>query len=118
MVCPSGGKTGSGADPPLVVGIGSIGAALAVARSLAGLKPVGVRYSLSVGQGLIKIALGAITAVLGIIILSAAETNIGFLGSQEGLLATAVVFGYSQQLFTKLIDQQATDLENAASGTG
>lgn len=117
MVCPSGSKTASGADLPLVLGIGGIGAALAVARSLAGLKPVGVRYSLSVGQGLVKIAFGAITAMLGIIILST-ETNIGFLGSQQGLLTTAVVFGYSQQLFTKLIDQQATDLTEAASGTG
>jgi hypothetical protein len=43
------------------------------------------------------------------------QTNIGFLGSQVGLLTTAVVFGYSQQLFTKVIDQQASDLLKAAS---
>jgi hypothetical protein len=100
-----------------VLGIGGVGAALAVARNLAGLKPTGVRYSLSVGQGPIKIAFGAITAMLGIIILST-QTNVGFLASQEGLLTAAVVFGYSQQLFTKLIDQQATDLQKAASSTG
>ena len=114
--CPSGGHTASAADLPLVLGIGIIGAALAVARNLAGLKPTGVRFSLSVGQGLIKIAFGAITAMLGIIILST-QTNVGFLGTQEGLLTAAVVFGYSQQLFTKLIDQQATDLQKAASST-
>ena len=76
-----------------------------------------MRYSLSVGQGMVKIAFGAITAMLGIIILST-QTNIGFLGSQVGLLTTAVVFGYSQQLFTKMIDQQATDLMKAASSMG
>ncbi len=116
-ICPSGGGTASTADLPLVLGIGGIGAALAVARNLAGLKPAGVRYSLSVGQGMVKIAFGAITAMLGIIILST-QTNIGFLGSQVGLLTTAVVFGYSQQLFTKMIDQQATDLMKAASSMG
>jgi hypothetical protein len=41
----------------------------------------------------------------------------GILGSQAGLLTVAVVFGYSQQLFTKLIDQQANDMINAAAST-
>jgi hypothetical protein len=113
-ICPSGGSTASTADLPLVLAIGGIGAILSVARNLTGLKPAGVRYSLSVGQGLVKIAFGAITAMLGIIILST-QTNIGFLGSQVGLLSTAVVFGYSQQLFTKVIDQQASDVLKAAS---
>lgn len=83
---------------------------------LTGLKPAGVRYSLSVGQGLVKLAFGAITAMLGIIILST-QSSVGVLGSQAGLLTTAVVFGYSQQLFTRLIDQQANDLVTAASST-
>jgi hypothetical protein len=116
MICPSGGSIAGTADLPLVLGIGGVGAVLAVARNLAGLKPVGVRYSLSVGQGLVKIAFGAITAMLGIFILST-QTSVGFLGSQVGLLSTAVVFGYSQQLFTKVIDQQANDLLKAASST-
>jgi hypothetical protein len=97
--------------------MGAVGAVLAVARNLAGLKPAGVRYSLSVAQGLVKIAFGAITGMLGIIILSTQSTVPGILGSQAGLLTVAVVFGYSQQLFTKLIDQQANDMINAAAST-
>jgi hypothetical protein len=118
MICPTGGTLESSADVALIMLAGTVGATLAVARNLAGLKPAGVRYSLSVAQGLIKIVFGAITAVLGIIILSTQTTNLaGILGSQAGLITTAVVFGYSQQLFTKVIDQQASDLENAASST-
>jgi hypothetical protein len=116
VICPAGGSTPSMADLPLIMGLGVVGAALAVAVFLTGLKPAGVRYSLSVGQGLVKLAFGAITAMLGIIILST-QSSVGVLGSQAGLLTTAVVFGYSQQLFTRLIDQQANDLVTAASST-
>lgn len=115
MICPSGGHEPSSADMWLTLALGGIGAALAVALNLAGLKPVGVRYSLSVAQGLLKIAFGAITAMLGIIIVSTQTSVSGLLGSQAGLLTAAVVFGYSQQLFTRLIDRQASSLLSAAS---
>jgi hypothetical protein len=117
MICPTGGSAPSAADVPLILGIGALGAALSVALNLAGLKPAGVRFSLTVAQGLNKIVLGAITAVLGIIILRTVTNEPGFLASQPGLLTTAVVFGYSQQLFTGVIDRQASALQNAASST-
>jgi len=115
MICPTGDSTPSAADVPLVVGLGALGAALSVALNLADLKPAGVRFSLTLAQGLNKIVLGAITAILGIIVLRTVTNAPGFLGTQPGLLTTAVVFGYSQQLFTRLIDRQATQLTNAAS---
>lgn len=117
MTCPTGGSAPSAADVPLVLGIGALGAALSVALNLAGLKPTGVRFSLTVAQGLNKIVLGAITAVLGIIILRTVTNAPGFLATQPGLLTTAVVFGYSQQLFTGVIDRQANALLNAAAPT-
>jgi hypothetical protein len=117
MICPTGGSAPSAADVPLVLGIGALGAALSVALNLAGLKPAGVRFSLTVAQGLNKIVLGAITAVLGIIILRTVTNEPGFLATQPGLLTAAVVFGYSQQVFTGVIDRQANALLNAASST-
>jgi len=117
MVCPAGGRIPGAADLPLVLGLGAIGATLAVAKNLAGLKPVGVRYSLSVAEGLVKVTLGAITAVLGLLILQTQTSLPGVLGSQQALLAAAVVFGYSQQIFTGLLDRQATSLMDAASPT-
>ena len=86
VICPAGGSTPSMADLPLIMGLGVVGAALAVAVFLTGLKPAGVRYSLSVGQGLVKLAFGAITAMLGIIILST-QSSVGVLGSQANGLA-------------------------------
>jgi hypothetical protein len=115
MICPTGGSEPSAADVPLVLGMGALGAALSVALNLAGLQPAGVRFSLTVAQGLNKIVLGAITALLGIIVLRTVTNAPGFLATQPGLLTTAVVFGYSQQLFTRLIDRQADQLTNAAS---
>jgi hypothetical protein len=115
-VCPTGGNNPSKADLAFIMAIGGIGAVLAVATNLTSLKPIGVRYSLSVVQGLVKIPFGAITAMLGIIILST-QSNIGVLATHAGLISTAVVFGYSQQIFTKLIDKRADDLLNQAGGT-
>jgi hypothetical protein len=115
MICPNGGSQASTGNMPLVLGMGGIGAVLSVAINLAGLKPAGVRFSLTVAQGLLKIALGAITALLGIILLRTQTNAPGFLASQAGLLTTAVVFGYSQQVFTRLVDRQANTLMDAAS---
>jgi hypothetical protein len=115
MICPTNGSAPSAGDVPLVLGMGALGATLSVALNLAGLKPVGVHFSLTVAQGLNKIVLGAITAVLGIIVLRTVTDAPGFLASQPGLLTTAVLFGYSQQVFTRLIDRQANQLMNAAS---
>jgi hypothetical protein len=114
-VCPTGGSNPGRADLAFIMAIGGIGAILAVAANLTSLKPTGVRYSLSVAQGLIKIPFGAITAMLGIIIVST-QSNIGVLATHAGLISTAVVFGYSQQIFTKLIDKRADDLLNQAGG--
>ena len=116
-VCPTGGRTPDKADMALIMAIGGVGALLAVATNLSDLKPTGVRYSLSVAQGMIKIPFGAITAMLGIIIVST-QSNVGVLATQAGLLSTAAVSGYSQQLFTKFIDKQANSLLTKAGGSG
>jgi hypothetical protein len=114
-VCPTGGSNPGRADLALVMAIGGLGAILAVAINLKALKPTGVRYSLSVAQGLIKIPFGAITAMLGIIIAST-QSSIRVLTTPAGLLGTAAVFGYSQQLFTNFIDRQANSLLTKAGG--
>lgn len=113
--CPTGGSNPNSWDLGFIMAIGGVGAILSVATSLSSLKPTGVRYSLSVAQGLIKIPFGAITAMLGIIILST-QANIGVLATHAGLISTAVVFGYSQQLFTQFIDKRANGLLNQAGG--
>jgi hypothetical protein len=67
MICPTGGSAPSPGDVPLVLAMGALGAALSVALNLTALKPAGVHFSLTIAQGLNKIVLGAIIAVLGIL---------------------------------------------------
>jgi hypothetical protein len=117
MICPTGGNAPNPGDVPLVLAMGALGATLSVALNLTALKPAGVHFSLTIAQGLNKIVLGAIIAVLGIIVLRTVTNMPGFLATQPGLLTTAVIFGYSQQLFTRLIDRQANQLITAASPT-
>lgn len=113
-MCPSGGKAPGRADAFLILGAGAVGATLTVVRTLSELKPAGVRFTLSVAQGLVKIALGAITALIGIMILQT-QSLPGSFATQTGILISAVVFGFGQQLITGLLDQRATKLMNSAS---
>jgi hypothetical protein len=117
MACPSGGTTPSGSDVPLVMGVGALGAILSFVISLSSINPPSVRYSLSGVQGLLKIAFGALTAVIGIMALTTVSSSSStVLNSQLKLLVAAAVFGYSQQLFTSVLDRKGTSLQNAAAG--
>jgi hypothetical protein len=117
LICPSGGSQPSASDAPLVLGMGALGGILSFVISLSAINPPGVRYSLSAVQGLLKIALGALTAVLGIMVLSTLlSTDSSVLNSQLKLLVAAAVFGYSQQLFTSVLDRKGTNLQDAAAG--
>jgi TRAP-type C4-dicarboxylate transport system permease small subunit len=99
------------------MGMGAFGAILSVVISLSVMKPPGVRYSLSAVQSLLKIAFGALTAVLGIMVLSTLlSSDSTVLNSQLKLLVAAAVFGYSQQLFTSVLDRKGTNLQDAAVG--
>jgi hypothetical protein len=117
LICPSGGSQASGSDAPLVMGMGALGAILSFVVSLSTIKPPSVRYSLTAVQGLLKIAFGALTAVLGIMVLSTLlSSDSTVLNSQLKLLVAAAVFGYSQQLFTSVLDRKGTNLQDAAAG--
>jgi hypothetical protein len=77
----------------------------------------GTRYSLSVAQAALKVALGGMFGFLGIIFLQAGLVTFLQLKSQAQILSYAFIFGYSQQLLTRLIDKQATSLTSDASPT-
>jgi hypothetical protein len=62
-------------------------------------------------QAVIKVVLGASLAVIGVLVLGAGlgEGLIG-LRNQAAVLVAAVVFGYTQQLGTRLLDNYADKL--------
>lgn len=113
-ICPLG-KSNNRSDVFIVELIGAAGAAVSAVVSLSRSQSVEDPYMVHVAQAVLKVSLGGITAVLGLLLLFAAP---GFrLESQWQILSYAVVFGYSQQLFTRLIDSKGVELQKAASPT-
>ena len=104
-------------DLPLVELIGLMAAALAAAVSLRSIKGTTTPYGLPVALALLKLPTGALTAVLGLLLMRGQFVpGLSALDSSAQILAWAVVFGYAQQLFTKLVDSQAQNVLNDVAG--
>ncbi len=98
-------------DLALVALIGAIGGMLAIAFGLANAASLPSRYDPRVWQVLLKPVAGAATALAGVLliqsnlVISPAGTR-----SESALLAYALLFGFSQQLFTQFVDKRAGEL--------
>jgi hypothetical protein len=105
------------AKPPdlLVVElIGLTAAAIATAAAIRRLKGSSERYGLPISLAALKLPTGAITAFLGLLLMRGQFVpGLSALDTSAQILAWALVFGYAQQLFTRLVDQQGqTVLDN------
>jgi hypothetical protein len=89
---------------------GVIGGVLAAAAALLRIPVTHEPYNLKRAQTLVKLPLSALTAIVGLMLLQ--SSIIDALQPQDSpiVLVYAVVFGYSQQLVTRLIDQKAKSL--------
>lgn len=65
---------------------------------------------------MLKIPAGALTALVGIVLM---QSDILFLEAQEGtaLAAYAIFFGIAQDVVTRLVDQKAREVTEAAEGS-
>ncbi len=107
----------TGLDVAAVELFGVLGAVLAVAFSLRRLRGTRNPYGIGLVQGLLKIPLGALTGFTGVLIVqSGLISGIVKPGSAGQVVAYAVVFGYSQQLLTSLVDKQAQTVVHGTSG--
>jgi hypothetical protein len=106
--------TASAWDIPVVEIAGLLAAALAGAFTLRSIQGTSTPYSLPVALAALKLPSGALTAVLGLLLMRGGFIpGLSALDSSAQIIAWAIVFGYAQQLLTRLIDQQAnTVLEN------
>jgi hypothetical protein len=88
------------------LGLASAAISAAVAlRKVRGSSTLAIPIALAV----LKLPLGAFTAVLGILLMRGGFVpGLSALDSSAQILAWAVIFGYAQQTFTRLIDQQAS----------
>jgi len=95
-------------DVPAVLIIGASAAALSAAVALRQVQGSSTPFSLPVALALLKLPTGALTALLGLLLMRG-QFIPGFsaLDFPAQVLAWAVLLGYAQQLLTRVIDQRA-----------
>jgi hypothetical protein len=130
VVCPTGfyplpsdlrftAAAHSAADIPLVALLGLIGAALSAIRTLSATRDTSSGYSHAVAAAVLKLPVGSVTAVLGVLLLaSGIVPGITALESPASYVAFALLFGYAQRMFTGRIDDRAGAVVAAAARRG
>jgi hypothetical protein len=121
-VCPGGQDEPNGPythepepqDIGIVAGLGLVGGALAGALAIRNLRGSSIPYDVPLALAFLKVPIGALTAVAGILLLGGGFVpGLSELDSQRQILAYALLLGYAQQVGTQLIDKQAQSLLNA-----
>jgi hypothetical protein len=111
-------STATGWDLPLIAMVGAIAAAVAAAVALRNVRGTSTPYSLPIALAILKLPTGALTAVLGILLMRGQFVpGLSALDFPAQIVAWAVVFGYAQQLFTRLVDQQAHSVLDDVGGS-
>jgi len=106
-------------DYPVVEFVGLVAAAVAAAASLRRIRGTSTPYNVPVALALLKLPTGALTAVLGLLLMRGEFVpGLQALDSSAQIIAWAVIFGYAQQLFTRMVDDQGSGLLNKVGGHG
>ncbi len=97
--------------------MGIVAAAVAAAASLRRIRGTSTPYNVPVALALLKLPTGALTAVLGLLLMRGEFVpGLRALDSSAQIIAWAVIFGYAQQLFTRFVDSQAQSVLNSVGG--
>jgi hypothetical protein len=99
--------------------LGALGGALTAALSIRNLKGTSTPYDVPVALAILKVPLGAFTAILALVAIQGKFVpGLSVLDSQGQILAYALIFGFAQQALSRLLDRQAqTLLEGLPGGT-
>jgi hypothetical protein len=74
-------------------------------------------YGLPVALAVLKLPTGALTALLGLLLMRGGFVpGLSALDSPGQIIAWAIVFGYAQQLLTRFVDTQAQTVLKGAAG--
>jgi hypothetical protein len=110
-------ETASPRDLLIVELVGLTAAAVAAAGAVRGLRGSSERYGLPVALAALKLPTGAVTAFLGLLLMRGQFVpGLSALDTSAQILAWALVFGYAQQLFTRLVDQQGQTVLESVRG--
>lgn len=111
--CPSGtavAEPGSW-DVMVVALLGLLGGALATSVAIRKIEGAGTPYDVPVALAWLKVPLGAFVAILGLLAVRGGFVpGLSQLDTQDQILAYALLFGFSQQLFTGVLDSKALSL--------
>jgi hypothetical protein len=109
--------TASGWDVAVVMLVGLIAAAVAAAAAVRNVRGTSTPYSLPVALAVLKLPTGALTALLGLLLMRGGFVpGLSALDSSAQIVAWALVFGYAQQLLTRLVDDQAQTVLDRTGG--
>ncbi len=114
--CPTGRSSASGGDVALVELFGVLGAALTAAASLGRARPKPSAYRLDWPQWLLQVSAGAITALVGVLVLQhSVLPGLAPLSTSGQVLVYALVFGAAQHAVTRVVDSRAQSVLAAAT---
>ncbi|WP_457971615.1 hypothetical protein [Arthrobacter sp. D1-17] len=104
-------------DVGLVELLGLVAAAVSGASSLRNIRGTSTPFALPVALALVKLPAGALTAYLGLVLMRGGFVpGLSALDTAPQILAWAVIFGASQQLFTGVVDRQAKSVLDKVGG--
>jgi hypothetical protein len=94
--------------------VGLTAAAVAAAAAIRNIKGSSERYGLPFALAALKLPTGAVTAVLGLLLMRGQFVpGLNALDNAGQIVAWALVFGFAQELFTHFIDQQGQTVLNS-----
>ena len=111
-------ETAQGWDLFVVEFVGLAAAAVAAATAIRNIRGSSERYGIPIGLAVLKLPTGALTAFLGLLLMRGQFVpGLSALDTSAQILAWALVFGYGQQLFTRLVDRQGQNVLNSVRAT-
>ena len=97
--------------------VGLVAAAVAAAATLRQVKGTSTPFTVPVALAVLKLPTGALTAVLGLLLMRGQFVpGLSNLDTAAQIVAWALVFGYAQQLFTRLVDERGQAVLSAVGG--
>jgi hypothetical protein len=110
-------ETARSQDLIVVELVGLTAAAISSAAAIRRIKGSSERYGLPVALAALKLPTGAVTAFLGLLLMRGQFVpGLSALDTSAQILAWALVFGYAQQLFTRMVDQQGQTVLDSVRG--
>jgi hypothetical protein len=97
----------------VVMLFGAIGALITAIQAISNIPLDSGPFNLPLQQALLKLVLGPLVALIGLLILDTDVLQIGMPKSWAGVLVLAIVFGAGQQAVTRYVDQRASEVLTA-----